>query len=121
MQVITQAKGLADPTRLQLLQLLRQQNRVCVCEFVAALDVSQPKISRHLALLRNAELVEAEREGQWIYYSLASALPDWIEQALEESQNDPALDVTALISRLQGWRQNNMAMNNDCQFAFPRE
>ena len=61
--------ALADRTRRRILNLLRQQE-ICVCFLTEVLDISQPKISRHLAYLRNAEIVSARREGKWIYYRI---------------------------------------------------
>src|ERR1700745_863326 len=61
--------ALADPTRLRLLNLMRGRE-VCVCYFVEILQQSQPKISRHLAYLRSAGVVNARREGKWLHYSL---------------------------------------------------
>lgn len=61
--------ALADKTRLRLLNLMRS-GEVCVCFFVEVLGESQPKISRHLAYLRNAEVVEARREGKWMHYKI---------------------------------------------------
>ena len=61
---------LADKTRLRLLNLMRG-DEVCVNSFTEVLGENQPKISRHLAYLRNAEIVEARREGKWIYYKIA--------------------------------------------------
>ena len=61
--------ALADPTRLRLLHLM-DGAEVCVCYFVEILGQSQPKISRHLAYLRNAGLVSARRDGKWIYYNV---------------------------------------------------
>ena len=61
--------ALADPTRLSLLNLM-DGREVCVCYFVEILKQSQPKISRHLAFLRNAGLVSARREGKWMHYSI---------------------------------------------------
>jgi ArsR family transcriptional regulator, arsenate/arsenite/antimonite-responsive transcriptional repressor len=61
--------ALADPTRLRLLNLMNGQE-VCVCYFVEILKQGQPKISRHLAYLRNAGLVSARREGKWMHYSI---------------------------------------------------
>lgn len=66
-------RAFADPTRLRILNLLGEQKELCVCDLRAALGESQPKVSRHLAVLRRAQLVEARREGKWIYYSLATA------------------------------------------------
>ena len=61
--------ALADSTRLRLLNLMAGRE-VCVCYFVEILGQSQPKISRHLAYLRNAGLVAARREGKWMHYSI---------------------------------------------------
>jgi len=61
--------ALADPTRLRLLNLM-DGREVCVCYFVEILGQSQPKISRHLAYLRRARIVEARREGKWMHYRI---------------------------------------------------
>ncbi len=61
--------ALADPTRLRLLNLMNGQE-VCVCYFVEILKQGQPKISRHLAYLRNAGIVSARRDGKWMHYSI---------------------------------------------------
>ncbi len=61
--------ALADKTRLRLLNLIRDEE-VCVCFFVDVLGESQPKISRHLAYLRNAGIVEARRDGKWMHYRI---------------------------------------------------
>jgi len=61
--------ALADPTRLRLLNLM-DGREVCVCYFAEILKQSQPKISRHLAYLRNAGIVSARREGKWMHYSI---------------------------------------------------
>src|SRR5262245_32637477 len=70
-------KALADRTRLRLIGLLGD-SEVCVCFLVEILKTSQPKISRHLAYLRRAQIVVARREGQWMHYRLTDP-PD--EQA----------------------------------------
>ena len=62
-------KALADRTRLRLISLIGD-SEVCVCFLVAILKTSQPKISRHLAYLRRAQIVAARREGKWIHYRL---------------------------------------------------
>lgn len=61
--------ALADKTRLRLLNLMRREE-ICVCFFTEVLGESQPKISRHLAYLRNAGIVEARREGKWMHYKI---------------------------------------------------
>ena len=62
--------ALADKTRLRLLNLMRDQE-VCVCFFTEVFGESQPKVSRHLAYLRNSGLVDTRRDGTWIHYSIA--------------------------------------------------
>lgn len=62
-------KALADRTRLRLISLIGE-SEVCVCFLVAILKTSQPKISRHLAYMRRAEIVAGRREGKWIHYRL---------------------------------------------------
>lgn len=73
---------LADPTRLRCVLLLAREGELCVCELQYALDEPQPKISRHLAMLRAAGMVSDRRDGQWIYYTLHSDLPAWSQQTL---------------------------------------
>ena len=63
-------KALGDPTRLRIVALL-SQSELCVCHIESALGLPQPTVSRHMAVLRNAEVVESERRGTWIFYRLA--------------------------------------------------
>lgn len=76
-------KCLSDNTRLRCVTLLQQEGRLCVCELTAALDLSQPKISRHLAFLRQSGLLLDSREGQWVYYQISQDLPAWVFPILE--------------------------------------
>jgi ArsR family transcriptional regulator, arsenate/arsenite/antimonite-responsive transcriptional repressor len=69
-------KALADPTRLTMIAALRNAAEpVCICDFTAALSLSQPTISHHMAKLREAGLVDCEKRGIWVYYRLAAGLP----------------------------------------------
>jgi ArsR family transcriptional regulator, arsenate/arsenite/antimonite-responsive transcriptional repressor len=69
-------KALGDPTRLTMMAALRKAAApVCICDFTAALNLSQPTISHHMAKLREAGLVEAEKRGIWVYYRLHPNLP----------------------------------------------
>lgn len=74
---LTQAQFLfqafADPTRLRILNLLGD-GELCVCQIVYVLGMSQPKISRHLAMLRKAGLVTDHKEGRWVHYSLSKSI-----------------------------------------------
>jgi ArsR family transcriptional regulator len=74
-------RALADETRLRILALLRD-GEVCVCHIQGGLRLPQPTISRHLAYLRKAGLVEARREGIWMHYRLADAASPVIETVL---------------------------------------
>jgi ArsR family transcriptional regulator, arsenate/arsenite/antimonite-responsive transcriptional repressor len=72
------AKALGDPIRLQLVDVLRKHaGKVCVCELVPLFDLSQPTVSHHLKVLRDAGLVDSERRGLWAYYYV---LPDALEE-----------------------------------------
>ncbi len=60
----------ADPTRLAILRELSGADSVCACDFTACCDVSQPTVSHHLKVLREAGWVESERRGTWVFYRL---------------------------------------------------
>jgi DNA-binding transcriptional ArsR family regulator len=69
-------KALADPTRLMMMaSLWKAQEPICICDFTAGLDLSQPTISHHMAKLKDAGLVESEKRGIWVYYRLRADLP----------------------------------------------
>jgi ArsR family transcriptional regulator, arsenate/arsenite/antimonite-responsive transcriptional repressor len=68
-RMATLAKAIADPVRLQLVDVLRKHaGEVCVCELVPLFELSQPTISHHLKVLRDAGVVDSERRGLWAYY-----------------------------------------------------
>src|SRR5665213_2464817 len=68
-------KALADPTRLTMLaSLWRAEAPICICDFTAGLELSQPTISHHMAKLKEAGLVESEKRGIWVYYRLRAQL-----------------------------------------------
>lgn len=90
-------KALGDELRLAALMLIREHKRLCVCELTEALDIPQPRASRHLAILRDAGLLDTERQGQWVYYSLNPRLPHWLSRVLEETADgNPSLIKTEL-------------------------
>lgn len=76
---------LSDETRLRCLVLLQKEGELCVCAISQIIESIQPKISRHLALLRQSGLVSDERRGQWVYYSLNQQLPEWAKRIIESS------------------------------------
>jgi len=67
-------KALADPTRLEIMTLLLEQDELCVCDFTGALGETQSKISRHLRYLYNSGLVRDRREGLWMHYRISPDL-----------------------------------------------
>ncbi|MBS1793498.1 MAG: metalloregulator ArsR/SmtB family transcription factor [Acidobacteria bacterium] len=76
--------ALADKTRLRLLNLMRE-GEVCVCFFTEVLGESQPKISRHLAYLRGAGIVEARRDGKWMHYRIVRPINEMAALVLDDT------------------------------------
>ncbi len=76
-------KLLSDETRLRCLLLIAREKQLCVCELTSALEESQPKISRHLAQLRQCGVLLDERHGQWVYYRVSDSLPGWMRKVIE--------------------------------------
>lgn len=77
--------ALSHDLRLRMVVLLKQQGELCVCELTHALAVAQPTISRHLAQLRAAGVVEDRRDGLWIYYRVSRELPNWARQIIQST------------------------------------
>ena len=93
-------KCLADETRLRCLLLIQHEGELCVCELTEALDESQPKVSRHLAQLRHCELLLDRRQGQWIFYRINPALPDWAVAVLQQTTGANTAFLKNNLSRL---------------------
>ncbi|NMT62522.1 metalloregulator ArsR/SmtB family transcription factor [Marinobacter orientalis] len=98
---VTVFRALGDELRLAIMMLVRDQKKLCVCELTTALDSSQPKVSRHLATLKEAGLLEAERQGQWIYYFLHTQMPQWLIRVLDETSDSNTTLVEQEMTRLQ--------------------
>jgi DNA-binding transcriptional ArsR family regulator len=75
-------KALADPTRVAIVNYLSAADEICVCNLTEAFDLSQPTISHHLKILRQAGLVESSRRGTWAYYRLVPEAIDALRGAL---------------------------------------
>ncbi len=90
-------QALADNTRLRLLNLMGDQE-ICVCYFVEILAQGQPKISRHLAYLRRAGIVEARREGKWMHYRIV--MP-------------PNMGAAQVLRQTLAWLKKEKAMQAD--------
>jgi len=95
-------KALADPTRLRLLNLLRQ-GELCVCDLVAALEIPQPTVSRHLGYLKKEQWVSGRRCGKWMYYKLTVPRQTILVKLLDILQEHLGEFDTALLdaARLQ--------------------
>ncbi|MDQ6965801.1 MAG: metalloregulator ArsR/SmtB family transcription factor [Mariprofundaceae bacterium] len=96
-------KALGDPVRLRLFYLLSRHDELCVCHLTDALQLPQSTVSRHLGLLRHAELASTRREGKWMYYRLngeiADSLAVLIEPIADTTQQE---DLQQLENILQG-------------------
>lgn len=81
-------KALGDPVRLRLLSLIasREGGEMCVCELTPAFELSQPTISHHLKLLRQAGLIDGERRGTWVYYWALPSTMDRLAAVLRSPQ-----------------------------------
>lgn len=88
---------LSDETRRRIVLLLMRNGEQCVCNIYGLLDISQPKASRHLAVMREAGLVSARREGKWMHYRLHPEMPLWCYRILQGMRDgtpdlEPAAD-----------------------------
>ncbi|HET7013886.1 MAG TPA: metalloregulator ArsR/SmtB family transcription factor [Streptosporangiaceae bacterium] len=85
-------KALGDPVRLRLVSLIsaRQGGQACVCDLTGAFDLSQPTISHHLRVLREAGLIDCERRGKWVFYRLIPATLERMAALLSPQPTEPA-------------------------------
>jgi len=96
-------KALGDPVRLRLFSLLTQKEELCVCHLTDALDLPQSTVSRHLAVLRHAGLVETRRDGKWIHYRLTGDMASSLSKLLQTSADDVLrADAARLNAAMQG-------------------
>ncbi|WP_207843640.1 ArsR/SmtB family transcription factor [Williamsia soli] len=91
-------KALSDPVRLRLLSLVasHQGGEACVCDISGSFDLSQPTISHHLKVLRQAGLLDCERRGTWVYYWVIPSALQQLSSVL--SAVDPTADDVALVT-----------------------
>ena len=98
-------KVLADEARLKMLWLLFNRRELCVCDIMAALEITQSKASRHLAALRNAGLANDRKEGLWSYYSLRPIEDPHREAQLKllRASLSKRADAKQLLRKLNAW------------------
>ncbi|PHI30676.1 metalloregulator ArsR/SmtB family transcription factor [Budvicia aquatica] len=94
-------KCLSDETRLTIVLLLKQATELCVCELCETLDLPQPKISRHLAMLRENGILLDRRAGKWIHYRLSHNMPMWAGAIIEQAYQSQELSIKTLSKRLK--------------------
>ncbi|WLI78677.1 metalloregulator ArsR/SmtB family transcription factor [Kosakonia sp. H02] len=97
-------KTLADETRLSIVLLLREAGELCVCDICAATGESQPKVSRHMAILREYALVTDRRDGKWIHYRLSAELPDWAGAVIDSTWHCMRDDVRKRLKAVEPGR-----------------
>ena len=93
-------KNLSDETRLGIVLLLREMGELCVCDLCTALEQSQPKISRHLAMLRESGLLLDRKQGKWVHYRLSPHIPSWAARVIEQAWLSQQDDVQAIARKL---------------------
>jgi len=103
-------KGLGDPTRLRALALLAG-GELCVCHLMAALELPQSTVSRHMAFLRRSGWVQSRREGKWVYYALSGPGEGFLGQVMDLLRRElPKTDTArADLARLEERKQNGTA------------
>jgi ArsR family transcriptional regulator len=107
-------KALADETRTRISLLIAREGELCVCELTCALGESQPKISRHLALLRSGGVLADRRQGQWIYYRLHPQLPAWALQVLASVEAGSEALLHADVLRLAAMGERPLRQASCC-------
>lgn len=106
-------KNLADDIRLKSILLIAKEGELCVCELMAALnEQSQPKISRHLAVLKNSGLLLTRKQKQWVFYAINPELPTWAEQVITLTLKDNIdfISPHSLALNLMGDRPKRIAI-----------
>ncbi len=96
-RLVQLAKVLSDENRVKIIALMQREKELCVCEICDTLTLSQPLVSRHLKLMREAELVQTRQSGKWMIYSLAEnkTLNCLLEDLQKEFANLPKVVVCA--------------------------
>jgi ArsR family transcriptional regulator len=98
-------KCLADDTRLKSVLLINRLGEACVCDLMAALELDQPKVSRHLAELRKCGIVQDERRGKWVYYRLHDQLPDWARDIIKHTEENNQPYYQAALNLFHAFKQ----------------
>jgi len=98
------SKAISDPGRIKILKML-EVREMCACEIVAALNLAQPTVSKHLKQLTEAGLITARREGSWMHFRLAE---DTV--AADSAENSPAAIRASVLGILRTHLNNDPAI-----------
>ncbi len=99
-------EALADETRRRILALLQIRGELCVCDLFGVLGVPQPKVSRHLAILRESKLLVSRKQGTWVHYRLNPEMPLWAAQILSAMADG--------VTRLEPYRADRLQVDICC-------
>jgi ArsR family transcriptional regulator len=77
-------KALADGSRMRTVAALLKHDELCVCQLVELLQLATPTVSRHMAVLQGARLVQSRKDGRWVFYRIAKEFPGQLRQWFEE-------------------------------------
>ncbi|MDP1931409.1 MAG: metalloregulator ArsR/SmtB family transcription factor [Gammaproteobacteria bacterium] len=96
-------KALSEPVRVRVMALLLSRDELCVCDLVEALALPQSVVSRHLAYLRNHDLVTASRRGVWMYYQISSSARNSLAPllAMLSPAGELSTELSDSLSRLE--------------------
>lgn len=93
-ELAAKLKALAHPARARIVELIHERGgEICVCEFAGRLDLSQPTISHHLKVLREAGLIESRQEGTWVYHTVRREAIGALVERLTEWASDPGAPI----------------------------
>ncbi|CAQ84288.1 MULTISPECIES: metalloregulator ArsR/SmtB family transcription factor [Photorhabdus] len=93
-------KILSDETRLDIVLLLKASGELCVCDIYTALNLSQPKTSRHLAMLRESGLLLDSKHGKWVHYRLSPILLPWVKDVIDLAYTTEKGRVSKLLKAI---------------------
>ena len=99
-------EALADETRRRILALLLTRGELCVCDLFGVLGLPQPKVSRHLAVLRESALLVSRKQGTWVHYRLNPDMPLWAAQVLSAMADG--------VTRLEPYRADKRQVDACC-------
>ena len=101
-------KCLADETRLKCVLLIDSEHELCVCDLAEAIGVSQPKVSRHLANLRNCDILTTRKKDQWVYYSINPEIIGWTKLTITQTRMSNPQFIKTCVERLNAIKNRSV-------------